>query len=183
MDLYIANASMQTFDFMYRVPGTNGVRKQTIPIGEQIKISGSLSQPEVDAIIDQHRPYGMVESSELDRVRGRFGALVYSVDKPVAASRLAQAQDVRIDDLVKQGAESRKAAAIQANKLIEDELPRGSTLNKMIMTMQEEDRTLQSDETPSPKISEGLIITRDKNHPAMEQIGSAKRARRRGKDN
>ena len=60
---------------------------------------------------------------------------------------------------------------------------RGSTLNKMIMTMQEEDRTLQSDETPSPKISEGLIITRDKNHPATEQIGSAKRARRRGKDN
>ena len=116
-------------------------------------------------------------------MRGRFGALVYSVDKPVAASRLAQAQDVRIDDLVKQGAESRKAAAIQANKLIEDELPRGSTLNKMIMTMQEEDRTLQSDETPSPKISEGLIITRDRNHPATEQIGSAKRARRRGKDN
>ena len=180
MDLYIANASMQTFDFMYRVPGTNGVRKQTIPIGEQIKISGSLSQPEVDAIIDQHRPYGMVESSELDRVRGRFGALVYSVDKPVAASRLAQAQDVKIDDLVK---EVRWPERLAANKLIEDELPRGSTLNKMIMTMQEEDRTLQSDETPSPKISEGLIITRDRNHPATEQIGSAKRARRRGKDN
>lgn len=88
--LWIANTTKQEHDFVYRPriggggktddgilkPVFGELRKQTIPVGGQICVSGVDSQSEIDNVLTQHKH--IVEFKSLNRVRG-FQALCYRI--------------------------------------------------------------------------------------------------------
>lgn len=161
MNLYIANCSMQNISFVYRIPGNPSPRTQIIPIGQQVKISGELTSDEIDSIIDQHRVYGLVDVKEIERVRGKFGGMCYSIGSPVSSDKLGYARQIKIESLVEQGKKIRQEAAISVSNQIEENLEGNMNLNGLEMTIQEEDRKLSADEEGGKRIAEGIRVRRD----------------------
>lgn len=90
--LYIANGTRQIFNFMYRLPEVPQVRQQSIRVGGQIRISApkeGLNNIQIDAIIEQHRKYGLIPVSEIEK--GKTSApLAYQIGSPIPADRIAR---------------------------------------------------------------------------------------------
>lgn len=122
MKMYVANCTQQEQSFVYRVPEYPAPRQQLIRIGTQVQISGDLTQTEIDAIISQHRKYGLVEASDIDRTKP-FVGLCYSIDKPVRETAIRGAIAHNRDVLAKRGEETRKEAAIAVANAIEESNP------------------------------------------------------------
>ena len=173
MRLYVANATKQNFDFMYRLPEVTGIRMQTIPIGGQVQITGELTTPQVDSIIAQHTKYGMVAVDEIDRSRN-FTGLCYSIDKPVPVAKIMTAVRLNTNVLQERGRRMRQEAAVAENNrieqtLIENDIP--GTLNKLeVSVVEEKDRT-----DGEPMVAEGVRVTR--NEPENEQAPPRRRRR------
>ena len=88
--MYVANCTSQVQDFQYRLPESGKVFKQTIPIGQQIQVSGDLNVLHIQAIIEQHAKYSMVAVHEIDRTKPFIG-LCYNLDKPVDMEKVRRA--------------------------------------------------------------------------------------------
>lgn len=73
--LVIHNASRNEVVFGYRLPGTAAARSVTILPGATATIAG-LSRTEVDAVVEQHRTYGLVAAAE---VGAGFSGLSYTL--------------------------------------------------------------------------------------------------------
>jgi len=160
-DLYIGNATKQNMIFAYAVRRETGelhVRSQPIPVGNQVKVSGNLSQDDIDAIIVQHAKYGMVPADTIDRARA-FHGTCYSIGKPITAARLTYLIEYNMAQLVDQGIEIRRANAVAQNlNVIKalDEAGRQESLNALRITVQQE----KADPNNTvPQMSEGLIVT------------------------
>lgn len=162
--LYVANATKQRFEFVYRLPGSPGAKLQTIEIGGQIQVGGptSIFLPEdIDSVLEQYRQYGLVSVDEMDRGRTAFTGLCYSVDKPVSIDRLQRAMQRNSEALDKRGRVIRQEAAISVNNAIENELLEKRTetgLRGLEMSVQEEDN--RAGDRSGPRMSEGVRVTR-----------------------
>ena len=163
-ELYIGNVSKQIQQFAYRVPERPGVIMQPIPIGGQIRISPNgvttdLSSPEIDAIVNQHRIYGMVGIEEMDSYRGRFGGLVYSIGKQISVDKLRRGMAKHENSLNEMGKQIRQEAALAVNSQIEQSL-NGRPLHQLEMSFEEEEpRAGYSDDFDH--LSEGVRVTRE----------------------
>lgn len=117
MHLYIANGTRQIQHFMYRIPEIKQVRQQTIAVGGQIKISGDLQPEQIDAIIDQHRKYGIIDVVDIEK--GRSPApLCFQVGRAISPDRITKLMLRYQGVMVERGKDSRKNAAIvMANTL------------------------------------------------------------------
>jgi hypothetical protein len=174
-ELYIGNISKQIFQFCYRSPERPGVIVQPIPIGGQIRISPNgvltdLSTPEIDAIISQHRAYGMVALDEVDD-KHPFDGLCYSIGKPMTVEKLRRAMLKKEDAVRTYGQNLRREAALAVNSQIEEQI--GAPLRQLEMSFQEEEpRSGYSDDLDH--IAEGVRVTRQN-----ETIASIEQGRRR----
>lgn len=121
--MYVANCTMQIQDFIYRLPENLKARQQRIEIGQQIQISGDLSTQDIEAIIQQHSPYGLIAADEVDRSRGAFIGLCYSLDKPVNMARVQSALDNNSLVLTERGHMIRQEAGLATHKVISDGNP------------------------------------------------------------
>lgn len=84
MKLYIANTTKQRHIFTYRKLETGRLVQIPIEHGAQmIVLDGSTE--EVDAVIQHHRVYGLVDSTRIDQSKD-FVGLCYSINKPVSAA-------------------------------------------------------------------------------------------------
>ena len=161
-ELYIGNISKQIFQFCYRSPERPGVIVQPIQIGGQIRISPNgqhvdLSPPEIDAILDQHRAYGIISVDEIDRLRGPFDGICYSIGKPISVEKLRRAMVKKEDVLKTFGQKMRQEAALAVNSQIEEQI--GAPLRQLEMSFQEEEpKAGYVDELDH--ISEGVRVTR-----------------------
>lgn len=140
MKLYVGNATSQHFDFHYRLPEKTKVFNRFIPMGEQVLITGDLSKPEVDAIVNQGAAYGMISVDEVDRRSSVYRGLCYAVDKPIASSKIEKLFHANTGVLIDLGKELRKNAAIvQSTQMLrqakEYELP---NLREIEMSVQGE---------------------------------------------
>lgn len=119
MKMYVANCTQQVQDFAYRIPGTNGTRRQEIKIGGQILIAGheTLGRPEIDAIVAQHARYGMIAVEDIDRTKP-FAGLCYSVDKPVPVEKLRRVLVHNTEVLVERGRTIRQETAVAMNSAL-----------------------------------------------------------------
>lgn len=168
MKLFIANLTKQHQGFTYRVLESEGVRTQHIPVGQQIQISGDLSQPDIDYIIRQHERYGLVRADEIDRKKP-FVGLCYSVDKPVREAVIHRGVEHNTDILVDRGREIRQETAIATNNRIEHDLGENQDVNaslrKLDVSVVEEEPTggYRGEDKP---FSEGVTVTRDKKKDA-----------------
>ena len=118
--MFIANTTQQVQDFQYRLPENPKIVKQTIPIGGQIQIPGDLTVHDIEAIIEQHSPYGMVAVSEIDRTKPFIG-VCYSLDKAVTVNKIMSAIEHNGAVLDARGREIRKEAAVSVNNAIEEQ--------------------------------------------------------------
>jgi hypothetical protein len=151
MKMFIANCTKQAQDFFYRLPGTPSPRSQHIPIGGQIQISGTLSTPDIDAIIEQHGKYGLVSVDEVDRTKPFFGTC-YSIDRPVSVDKLRRAVAHNSVVLTERGVEMRREAAIAVNQAVENASP---TLEALEMSVVEEK---SGDGPEHEQIAEGVRV-------------------------
>jgi hypothetical protein len=162
-ELYIGNVSKQIFQFCYRSPERPGVIVQTIPIGGQIRISPNgqhvdLSTPEIDAIIEQHRAYGIVPIDDIDRLRGPFDGICYSIGKQIPVEKLRRAMVKKDDTLKDFGQKMRQEAALAVNSQIEEQV--GAPLRELEMSFQEEEpKSGYADELDH--LAEGVRVSRD----------------------
>lgn len=163
MKLYIGNATKQTHEFIYRVPGNPGVRVQLVPIGGQVQITGDLTTPEVDSIIAQHRKYGLTDINE---IRRGFHGLCYSIDKPIPAAKLFDAIETGVEVLVERGRAIRKDLAVANNEILEQALReegRPEHLKNFEMSVVEEER--KDGTTSDSPIAEGVRVTSAEGQP------------------
>lgn len=168
MHLYIANCTQQAQDFVYRLPGAPNTRTQRIEIGQQMKISGDLERSVIDAIIEQHVPYGLKPADEVDRTR-TFVGMCYSVDKPVSMERVRIALVSNNRALIERGREIRQQAAVAVNNAMEQEAPGLTALEMSVV--EEPSKSSGKD----PELAEGVRVTR------REQPGPVRgRNKRRG---
>jgi hypothetical protein len=117
--LYVANASKQRHDFIYRIPEETSVRRQQIAPGGQITVYQPNAQPEViRSIIDQHVRYGLVDVSEIDR-RKPFVGVCYSIDKPIKVEKIMYADEHNSTVLTKASEEARQLSAAALHTALE----------------------------------------------------------------
>lgn len=176
MKLYIANATRQIQDFLYRLYEIKAPRVQHIPPGEQVQISGDLQTEDIDYIIQQHAPYGLISASEAKRAKG-FNGMCYSVDSPVKHDAIASLMDSNIDALVIRGQELRRNAAVAANNLVEQthaDSRRPERLRAMEMSVVEDTKNPEGD-----PIDETIRVDREGEHlregPSTRSNGKKRR--------
>jgi hypothetical protein len=176
-ELYIGNISKQIFQFAYRSPERPGVIVQTIPIGGQIRISPNgqivdLSTPEIEAILSQHRTYGLVDIDDVDAKQDPHSGLCYSIGKAMAPEKLRKAMLKKEESLKMFGQKLRQEAALAVNSQIEEQI--GAPLRNLEMSFQEEEpRSGYADELDH--LAEGVRISRQSETIASIEQGRVRR--------
>jgi hypothetical protein len=165
--LIIANCSQQVVDFIYRLPEANSNRTQRIEIGGQTQIAGDLNGQDVDAIISQHRKYGLVSVDEIDRTKPFIG-LCYAIDKKISVEKVRRALEHNSEVLVQRGKDIRQESAVAVNNALEESAP---NLKALELSVIEEPN---KNGTPT-QISEGVRVTR---HEESSGGGGRKPGRR-----
>jgi hypothetical protein len=178
MQMFIANGLHQNIDFQYRLPQYKSYRTQMIPIGGQIRISGELSQEDIDKIILGHAIYGMVGAKEISKFKGFHIPYVYSIDEPISETIILELVLHNREYNEQLGVKLRKDAAVAVNTLIEENM--SDKLTNLEMTIEEvpsKDR--------DPVIFEGIRVTRDRERGAPQgpeispfDLASARKAKR-----
>lgn len=174
MRLFVGNVTAQTHEFLYRLIEQTKILRQVIAPGRQIQIAGDLDRADLDYIVGQHAKYGMIPADEISYTK-RFHGLCYSIDKPITTALLNYLREHNQGELVEQGRELRRVAAIVSNDLLETALRengRPEQITQFEMTIQE-DREIDSD---LPQLSEGLRVIRNPNPPVAPKRRGRKAA-------
>jgi hypothetical protein len=109
--LYIANVSKQTWEIHYWVDGSPNKPVVTkIKPGGQENIYPQGSSVDHQRIVDQHKTYGLIPVSEVDRHDGFVGQC-YQFGTPIPLDRLQSTMKRNEEDLYAQSQERRKEAA------------------------------------------------------------------------
>lgn len=133
--MYVANFTKQVHSFIYRLPGTKNARQQAIEIGQQVRLSGELTQIDVDSVIEQKAPYGFIRADEVGKMR-KFVGLCYSIDKPVPMDAIRRGIEQNMKALEVVGANNRKEAALAVASQVEENAP--GSLKALEMTVEED---------------------------------------------
>ena len=176
MKLYIANATKQHIDFMYRTMDSGAYRRQPIPIGQQIQISGDLTAEDVEMIVKHHSRYGMIPAEKVNNSR-TFNGLCYSVDKPVKMDSIQNLIELNTDVLIQRGKQMRQEAALATSSFVEakmnNEFGDGAPgLREMEMSVVEENPDERSSIGP---IAEGYRILPDGGEQNQYRRGNQRR--------
>ncbi|MCV5209005.1 hypothetical protein OFC00_29380, partial [Escherichia coli] len=84
MKLYIANTTKQRHILTFRQLETGRLRQIPIEHGSQMLVLDGSTE-EVEAVIQHHQVYGLVDSTKIDQSQA-FVGLCYSINNPVSAS-------------------------------------------------------------------------------------------------
>lgn len=150
MKLYIANTTKQRQIFAYRKIETGRLIQIPINHGDQMMVLDGTTE-EVDAVVQHHQVYGLVDSTKIDQSQA-FVGLCYSINKPVSASVIEKT--IRDNDNhLTRGAHGRRQASIAAldSKLRESGIGYGGDME--FNAEQTKGRDEQDDE---PTISETI---------------------------
>lgn len=167
--MFVANCTKQVREFIFKIP-EGGLRRQTIPIGQQIKVAGIDNDEQIKAIVEQYQRYGMMTVADAIKAK-TFTGLIYSLDKPVKVENMEIVLSNNDAQLVKQGQQIRKEAAIAAaNSADEHARSVGGELKATETTITEVPKN-----GGEPTIQEGVLV--DKSAPAEEQHESGQSAK------
>lgn len=158
--LFVANTTRQAHDFAYQIPAEDlssfkRLSTQRIEAGTQQQIMGEAPLVVLEAIVEQHRRYGIVSAEEAVRTRG-FVGLVYSFDRPVDLERMHYALDHNRGVLFEQGEQTRREMAVSIEATFEQELRR--PMREVAVELLEE-RTLT--EGSDGQMAQGLRVVHD----------------------
>lgn len=153
--LYVANASKQKHDFIYRVPEETSLRRQQIPAGGQITVYQPNAPIEVlRTIIDQHARYGLVDVADIDR-RKPFVGVCYSLDKPIKVDKIMQADEHNAGVLQQASQEARKLSAAALHNAIDRATEGAVKLESLELEVVEQNGPTE------PGLNERVMVHRD----------------------
>lgn len=129
--MYVVNCTSQNQVICYQMPGTAKVIQQTIAMGRQDFVGGPLadfSPPEIDAIVLQLRPYGLIAASDVKRLPGKIVPYVWS-ESVIRLDVIKHVMDHNKGVHVATGEKRRENAALGTNdalkKIIETAVQEG----------------------------------------------------------
>lgn len=111
MKLYIANTTKQRHIFTFRTLETGRLRQIPIAHGAQMLVLDG-STDEVEAVIQHHQIYGLVDAKNIDQSK-KFVGLCYSIDKAVPAKIIEKALHDN-DEHLTRNAHGRRQASVAA---------------------------------------------------------------------
>lgn len=118
MKLFIANTTKQRHIFTYRVLETGRLRQIPIDPGSQMAVLDGTSD-EIDAVIDHHAIYGLINSKNIDQSQA-FVGLCYNIDKPVASSVIEKALRDNDNHLSRGAHQTRQASLAALDKTLSE---------------------------------------------------------------
>lgn len=171
--LFIANPKAQAETFAYRVPDndmpgqrdpnrtSSGVRTQHIPPGGCLPLSGDLTTAQIDAIVDQHEPYGLYWVADISKRQTSFVNLIATVDKPVSADVLESVMRANLGLLSDKGRKMRELAAVSVNNKIENDMTEARMPGELTsLEMEVVEQRTASSEAPET-VPQRVRVTRD----------------------
>jgi hypothetical protein len=169
--LYVANASKQKHDFIYRIPEETSIRRQQIPAGGQIVVYQPNSSAEtLKVIIDQHSKYGLIDISEIDR-RKPFVGICYRFDKPIQVDKIMQADEHNAGVLQEASLEARKLSAAALHNAIDRATEGAAKLESLELEVVEQNGPTE------PGLNERVMVTRQgDNTPSPSRRGRSRKA-------
>lgn len=153
--VYVANCTQQNQQINFRLPDSRRPLSVGIAIGRQAFV-GDLSIPEIDAMLDQLGPYGLVELGQ----EGKRDKVTYlfNVGAPVPSAAMQRMIDRNRGILRDEGTTRRKEAAVAANAAMNtDDTP----LKNVTMDIEEIDSGTLGNE--SDRVGEGYRIDNEAN--------------------
>jgi len=84
-----------------------------IRAGGQIQIDGN--QPTIDAIVNQHAIYGMMD---VKKVKKGFGGLCYAIDKPISVEAIESGFTQSDQEMIDRAQQARNATAAAADQIL-----------------------------------------------------------------
>ncbi len=170
MKMYVANVTEQVFDFRYRLPEVSKPRALTIPPRAQVRLPDDMNQPQIDAVVKQHSPYGFVaiDAVSASTRAGRKINLCYGVDRPVPGVRMEFLYRSNHEAAVKEGEQTRKETAVASSLAMSNEVDL-RTRNTELAGVAERTRNFTADviEEESPdnsdatRLAESFRVTAD----------------------
>lgn len=118
MRLFVANTSQKNQILNFRLPESSKLFSPTIRACQQAPVGGHLDKMQIDAIVKQLAPYGLVGVDELNRAREVI-PYVYSIDTPVSAETILRVASHNKGVLFNRGKKFREEAAIAASEQID----------------------------------------------------------------
>lgn len=119
MKLYIANTSKQRHTFAFRVLETGRLRQIPIEHGSQMLVLDNASSDQVEAVIQHHAVYGLINASNIDQSTA-FVGLCYSIDKPVISSVIEKAIRDNDNHLSRGAHQTRQASLAALDKTLSE---------------------------------------------------------------
>ncbi|MEQ9902565.1 hypothetical protein [Pectobacterium aroidearum] len=118
MKLYVANTTKQRHIFSYRVLETGRLRQIPIEHGSQMMVLDGNTD-ELNAVIQHHQVYGMVDSTKIDQAVD-FVGICYSIDKPVGANVIEKTIRDNDEHLTKGAHKLRQASLAALDKSLSE---------------------------------------------------------------
>lgn len=151
MKVFVANTTRQVHDFVWRSINNRSPHRMQIDVGQQVQLPGEWQPEDVEYLEAQHRRYGLIPVSEVDRSKD-FVGLCYSLDKPISVEKIRRALTLNEQVLEARGRELRQRAAVAVAEQVQTAFP-NSGLTALEMTIQEE-RT----DGGKPEVNEGIRV-------------------------
>ena len=95
-----------------------GFRQETIERGQQVQIGTDFCLEQIQEIVDQLEPYGLVRKMDVPNGLHCVHNLIYNIDIPVSRPILEALHEWNTGVRLGDGAARRKAAAIAANQAL-----------------------------------------------------------------
>ena len=163
--LYVANLGHQPHEFRYKVPAGDGLSDKThvqvLQPGTQQMIYTEAPISTLEAIVDQHRQFGIIEASEVIRTKDFVGRC-FSFDEPIKSDQLGYAADRNKGVLYDLGAARRQELAAAADMSVErhlQDLQRRGVVPGNVRVRAVETEVLE--DSDDPKFAEGIRVDHD----------------------
>jgi hypothetical protein len=158
--LFIANTSNKHNEFTFRLPGNDQLRRVIISAGTQQQVLNNAQKEEVDAVISQHAPYGLVEASQVHKI-DKFSGVLYSIDKPVTVNAMNLAIEKNNDILLEEGYNLRQIAAVATNASLDETLSHTRGLGKQKSIELEVAEIPEEHTTKRKMLNQKIKVTKD----------------------
>lgn len=115
--VYVANASLQRHEFIYRMMGQSRERRLPIPPMHQIRIPEDI--PDIATFVEQHEPYGFVSIEQLKGLKlSSQTRLIYRVNQEIPSEAIHSLHNINRGFLDEWGRKLRAESAIASNALV-----------------------------------------------------------------
>ena len=129
--LFIANVGRQNQVVCYRLDyGKDGelkdtnrrfepAKQQEIPPGRQVMIGGDMHMRQIEDIVDQLKPYGLIGALDAPRQQ-KIATLVFNIVNPVPAKTMESVRDGNAELQTAEGHDRRMKAAVATNDIVQN---------------------------------------------------------------